>query len=498
MATGSSYQSEIKSEGTTIEHRKEALSTERQRFAQNESLTCVGGGLVGIEYAFDLQAHFPSKRVEIISRSHALLASVPGAHEVLMQQAEARGIKVTLGKDIVFADEEGRLVTREGERVGELNTRAIWCTGYKPNTDYLADPRTHRAISECLDAAGFVRVRRTHQLPKEGLEHIFAGGDMTHAAAHTFGERTADMAGLHALVIVHNILKLAGHPMGPGGSTDGPFKMASLNRNPNIDGVAIPLGLDTGLLWAVEPAWENFFGGKEQLLAQRGPLKDAPDGWLELNPSVQFLRFDMFPKIVNQLLMQDDQSLVDTFWRSHIVDSSEAPPSLRRAPSVEPAGGFSCFLSHDWGSDELGRQNHVRVKEVASALAASGLHPWLDEAHLEGDVNQKMTEGIEHSACVVVFVTSKYIEKANGHGPNGLDDNCKFEFDYSLRRKGVAKCVTVVMEPRCRDTSSWTGVFGGKLGGKLYVDLADDGLDSHMPRLIEEVKKHIAPPTTSS
>lgn len=60
MATGSSYQSEIKSEGTTIEHRKEALSTERQRFAQNESLTCVGGGLVGIEYAFDLQVGLDS------------------------------------------------------------------------------------------------------------------------------------------------------------------------------------------------------------------------------------------------------------------------------------------------------------------------------------------------------------------------------------------------------------------------------------------------------
>ena len=46
---------------------------------------------------------------------------------------------------------------------------------------------------------------------------------------------------------------------------------------------------------------------------------------------------------------------------------------------------------------------------------------------MRGDVNQQMTDGIDDSACVVVFVTSRYISKAGGKGPNGEDDNCKFE-----------------------------------------------------------------------
>ena len=32
---------------------------------------------------------------------------------------------------------------------------------------------------------------------------------------------------------------------------------------------------------------------------------------------------------------------------------------------------------------------------------------------------------------------------------------CQFEFDYSLRRKGVEKMIPVVMEETCLDTSKW-------------------------------------------
>eukprot|EP00966_Prymnesium_polylepis_P055446 1282248-Prymnesium_polylepis.1 len=48
------------------------------------------------------------------------------------------------------------------------------------------------------------------------------------------------------------------------------------------------------------------------------------------------------------------------------------------------------------------------------------------------------------------------------------------EFDYSLLRKGVKKMMAVVMEPTMRDTKTWTGVVGAKLGTSLYVDLSDN------------------------
>ena len=169
------------------------------------------------------------------------------------------------------------------------------------------------------------------------------------------------------------------------------------------------------------------------------------------------------------------------------VKPAAAEPSAVEPSSVEPAAktedpssaqgslesaGFSCFLSHDWGIDEEGRDNHARVAAVHAQLTAAGLRCWFDEEQMQGDINSKMTSGIDDSAVVVCFVTSRYVTKVSGEGPNGDDDNCKLEFDYTVLRKGAGRMVAVVMEPSMKNPSNWVGVVGAKLGTKLYVDLA--------------------------
>ena len=136
---------------------------------------------------------------------------------------------------------------------------------------------------------------------------------------------------------------------------------------------------------------------------------------------------------------------------------------------------YDCFLTHDWGQDEDGRDNHARVARVCAALKAEGLRPWFDEDQMRGDINSKMVEGIEGSRSIVCFITKRYLQKAGGNGPSGANDNCKFEFDYGCRRKGVEKMISVVMERGCRNPNDWSGTVGGKLGGMLYVDLSSDG-----------------------
>lgn len=80
------------------------------------------------------------------------------------------------------------------------------------------------------------------------------------------------------------------------------------------------------------------------------------------------------------------------------------------------------FLTHDWGKDELDRQNHERVKKVNQILQAEGIKTWFDEERLQGNIRYQMAEGIENSYAMVVFVTRRYMEKVNS-----LDnrDNCK-------------------------------------------------------------------------
>ena len=156
---------------------------------------------------------------------------------------------------------------------------------------------------------------------------------------------------------------------------------------------------------------------------------------------------------------------------------------------------FDCFLTHDWGTDELERDNHARVSQVCGRLKDAGFKPWFDEEFMRGDVNTTMTDALSRSRCVIVFITERYIKKASGNGERGANDNCKFEFDTALMPPhGVDKMISVVMEPRCRSPGDWpNGTVRGKLGPKLYVDLADDGasFDRGIERLIAELRATI-------
>ena len=135
----------------------------------------------------------------------------------------------------------------------------------------------------------------------------------------------------------------------------------------------------------------------------------------------------------------------------------------------------AAFLSHDWGTDELGRRTHDRVKRVHEVLRQHGIATWLDEEEMRGNIVQRMTEGIESSTLVLVFVTRNYIDKAAGRGPNGESDNVFREFQFSCNRKIVAdQLLPIVLEPRCHDQRTWDGQVGFNLGNHLYVSLTDD------------------------
>eukprot|EP00966_Prymnesium_polylepis_P125111 2893326-Prymnesium_polylepis.1 len=117
----------------------------------------------------------------------------------------------------------------------------------------------------------------------------------------------------------------------------------------------------------------------------------------------------------------------DVDLRSTIVSQQS-----RSRSSISARYAFDCFLSHNWGADDLGRSNHTRVCRIKQLLEAEGLRCWLDEEQMHGDINSKMTSGIEDSSVVIVFITSEYLKKAAGEGAAGADDSCKTEFDFAV------------------------------------------------------------------
>ena len=61
-----------------------------------------------------------------------------------------------------------------------------------------------------------------------------------------------------------------------------------------------------------------------------------------------------------------------------------------------------CFLRHPGGTDTAGRDNHQRVLRISKALEGSGLTTWIDENEMRGDIVERMVEGIDNSAVVLV------------------------------------------------------------------------------------------------
>jgi hypothetical protein len=123
------------------------------------------------------------------------------------------------------------------------------------------------------------------------------------------------------------------------------------------------------------------------------------------------------------------------------------------------------------GIDSEKRDNHSRVHTVKETLQDREVRTWFDAERLSGNVIAQMTEGIDNTAKVVVFVTERYMNKVNSEDSR---DNCKIEFEYAFRQLGANGIIPVVMEPKMLDKDNWKGIFGGMIGGCFPLDFTND------------------------
>jgi hypothetical protein len=128
------------------------------------------------------------------------------------------------------------------------------------------------------------------------------------------------------------------------------------------------------------------------------------------------------------------------------------------------------FLTHNWSNDEDGRNNHDRVSRINKALQRRGFITWFDEEKMDGQIRQKMTEGIKQTHCVVVCITKVYQDKINS---GNRADNCYFEFDYASRKLSN-HMIPAVMEKCMLSQSAWDDRLDSELGGTLFVDMSKD------------------------
>jgi len=148
---------------------------------------------------------------------------------------------------------------------------------------------------------------------------------------------------------------------------------------------------------------------------------------------------------------------------------------------------YDVFLSHAWGEDTEGRDNHVRVMKMASYLRLHGLEVFFDdwEMHKYRSIDEAMVSGMRYASVVVIVLTEKYVQKIVDAQ---VRDNCAAEFNLSTQ---VAGRVVAIMESELRNPNNWgyNRVFG-QLSSNLYVDLTAD--DGHMSAMFSCSKRACA------
>ncbi|KAK0477886.1 hypothetical protein IW261DRAFT_1484350 [Armillaria novae-zelandiae] len=142
------------------------LKEKQKVIKQAESVLVVGGGALGIQFATDIAAVHPSKKITLLhSRNKLLSRFEEGMHPEILQSLQSLGIEVILGErlDLSSADkynEAGQRVVRTLSGRDIATDLMLLCTGQTPNTALLKDMDANTVDMQ----TGLARVLRTLQL----------------------------------------------------------------------------------------------------------------------------------------------------------------------------------------------------------------------------------------------------------------------------------------------------------------------------------------------
>jgi NADH dehydrogenase FAD-containing subunit len=211
LATGSTYQSKLKSFDTSSLYRLSELSAEHNELKKAKSVLIIGGGLVGCELASEIATHrYPApynqrKRITLIDSHSTLVRRSSTKRQInAINYFQSLGVNVILNEKIVdfdSADTNSYLGSSGASHSGY--DKVFLATGTSPCSDILRGDGDV-GFESCVDHWGRLRVKPTLQLDHWKYDHIFAGGDVTNVVE----EKTGYAATLAGVCIARNISRL--------------------------------------------------------------------------------------------------------------------------------------------------------------------------------------------------------------------------------------------------------------------------------------------------
>jgi NADH dehydrogenase FAD-containing subunit len=227
LATGSSYPFPAK---IAEADGRERLRQAHEELTKADRVLLVGAGPVGLEFAGEIKAVWPEKKVILVDRAADLMPGFPEEFRAeLGGQLGRLGVEVRLGVDVRLGAAMGDLP--EPGRYAPFAEADIWfpCYGGAPASDYLAGD-----LAAARRADGLVEV--TPELRVRGTGNVFAVGDLTALPEL----KMARLAGMHAEVVAANLRTLIG-----GGAELSTYE-------PQPAAIVLPLGPRGGVTYAPE------------------------------------------------------------------------------------------------------------------------------------------------------------------------------------------------------------------------------------------------------
>ena len=145
------------------------------------------------------------------------------------------------------------------------------------------------------------------------------------------------------------------------------------------------------------------------------------------------------------------------------------------------------FLSHAWGNDGLGRDNHHRVVSVGKLLMKAGFRVFLDEDNMTGEIKNTMALAISETDVFLVFLTERYVDRIE----DDMENNCKFEWRSASNHRKIF--YPIVMEEKLLDSSAWGNLVNSKCDSSIKSDFSDDlMLNSCIEKILSDTSSFIS------
>ena len=145
------------------------------------------------------------------------------------------------------------------------------------------------------------------------------------------------------------------------------------------------------------------------------------------------------------------------------------------------------FISHNWGLDSVGIDNHKKCKIIADELILRGYSVWFDENDMIKNIDDKIMEGINNSKIVIICLTEKYCKKIeDGIRYQRINDNCYKEWNYTLLKS--KKIIPVIMEKDLMNKPA-SQIIQMYINSIFYIDMSES-INENIELLCKDLKEY--------